>query len=671
MAVERPVKAMVPSQSLRRAVLAIAIALVAPPSPAQTAPPVITDRASYNAGSDVLVRLAVASGSVETGSTGPKAAVVIRYAGEPRPVATSALASSVANAYVKIWHIPESARTGRYEIALEPAGAVAIRSTSFTVYRKLVGIEEIALDKTFYTSGDLVGVTTKVRNLGARTLSGLRVEFSDRYWPWIGGPAARARASVVVLATNAKLAPGAEQSFRSSRAAVAPQVTEPTVHQYGVVVWDRDNQGVLAIAFSPLVIIHPVAGDGPQVYPSQFMFQRLNQVNVTAYRHFYPPAFDSAAIQFDHAHTMFPAGAQAGIKFTLQNPTSMAWHNLTLRARLRGPDGSATQEQTVAESLDLRPGGSAIEKSVTFELPSSPGHYRAEVEILQDSGPRLSTNYLELAVNPLPKSVLLFAAHEDDEGSWMGLIRAAAENHVPIRFVYFTSGDAGSCDLYYQHSCDSEQATRFGSIRMDEVRAALGHLGVPRDDIYFLGLPDGGSGMIWYDHLKTSDPFLDPLLGVDHAPYDGLVIPNLAYDRQSVVDAVKQLILKFRPEVVITAHPQQETHVDHVVANYFVTKALQDLRAAGAGVETIKVLVDRVYNPKEAPPTPYHYAGRSLYVSGETSALAQEAGWYHQSQGGNRAIGHLRDFDQLPRTVSCREILDWNEHAGWNEKRRE
>jgi hypothetical protein len=49
-------------------------------------------------------------------------------------------------------------------------------------------------------------------------------------------------------------------------------------------------------------------------------------------------------------------------------------------------------------------------------------------------------------------------------------------------------------------------------------------------------------------------------------------------------------------------------------------------------------------------------------------ALAQEAGWYYQSQGGNRAEGNLRTWNQLPRAEGYRKVLDWKEHEGWNEK---
>jgi hypothetical protein len=54
--------------------------------------------------------------------------------------------------------------------------------------------------------------------------------------------------------------------------------------------------------------------------------------------------------------------------------------------------------------------------------------------------------------------------------------------------------------------------------------------------------------------------------------------------------------------------------------------------------------------------------------------LAQEAGWFYQSQNsspqsGNHALGHLRSFDQLRRVEVHWQILDWKDHEGWNEKR--
>jgi hypothetical protein len=78
--------------------------------------------------------------------------------------------------------------------------------------------------------------------------------------------------------------------------------------------------------------------------------------------------------------------------------------------------------------------------------------------------------------------------------------------------------------------------------------------------------------------------------------------------------------------------------------------------------------VDRIFDPKSHPSTPYQYEDHEFYVSGEAMALAQEAGWFYQSQGANREQGNLRTWDQLRRSEGYRKVLDWKEHEGWNEK---
>jgi LmbE family N-acetylglucosaminyl deacetylase len=272
-----------------------------------------------------------------------------------------------------------------------------------------------------------------------------------------------------------------------------------------------------------------------------------------------------------------------------------------------------------------------------------------------------------LAANPLPHSILIFCAHQDDEGAHAGMIRAAVENHIPIHLVYFTCGDAGSCDRYYEHSCAPDEALNFGALRMEEARRSLGHLGVPRENIYFLGLPDGGSGQIWYDHVEDSRPYLSVLLASEHAPYEDVAQPNLPFARHAVVEAAKRFILEFHPEVIYTGHPD-ERHVDHRTNNWFVVKALQELLRAGEVRPDLTLLTDQVYGPGPQAHAPYHYQKHVLSVSGDAMTVAQEAQWYYQSQSGNRVLGRLRTFDQLRREEVHWQIVDWKDHEGWNEK---
>jgi LmbE family N-acetylglucosaminyl deacetylase len=681
----------------REKVLALAVLItllgvswvVWPPSPRLNAHPqtslqAVTDRTTYNVDSEVRLQV-LPPESQELTSAPLDVVAFVRYAGEDQPVnkeGTTILSNvslpgeASAADYRTLWKIPTDALPGRYEIDLVARDSKTHaeilstpRATSFAVHRKLVEIDRIQLNKAFYAPGDAVGCRVSIRNLTDHRLEGLRVEFSDRYWPWIAGPAELAAASIVTLTDRLSLLPEGETQLSSERAAVAKAVSRPAIHQYGVVVWDRDRKNVYDIAFSPLVFINPPGVDAPRPYPGQYIYPRLDAVNTSSYRHFHPGQFGSGAIQFDTGHTMFPSGAEVTVKFWIVNPTDTTWRRVSVRARLVGPNEKELAKQVVAEQVDLNPHSAPLVKESEFSIPQdASGLYQVRVEVTEASGRELASNALELAVNPLPKSLLLFCAHEDDEGTQMGFIRALVENHLSVRVVYLTSGDAGSCDRYYEHSCGPAEALNFGALRMEEARAALGHLGVSREDILFLGLPDGGSGKIWYDHTRSSDPYLSVLLASDRAPYEGLFRPNLPFAREAVVEAVEEIIKKFQPEVVFTSHPPAEGHIDHILNNYFVVKALQQLLREGAISPNIEVRVDRIFDPKSYPATPYHYEDHTFHVSGEAMALAQEAGWYYQSQGGNRAEGNLRTWDQLPRSEGYRKMLDWKGHEGWNEK---
>jgi LmbE family N-acetylglucosaminyl deacetylase len=674
-------------QSTFLKVLVLMAGLLAAAWPAQPQGEVvpIPDQTAYDIGSEVRVRLVkVKTGSRPEQPSDPalrEILATVRYAGEQQPSAPSVVIpgselpgdTNSPSGYRLLWTIPATARTGRYEVDVvedNPSSRAvywrAPHAASFTVYRKLIHIEEIRLDKTFYAPGDAVAAAVRLSILTDQPLAGLQVEFSDRYWPWIGPTGGSTDLHIVSLAKDLTLPPHTLKQLSSTRVAVAEDVKQPAIHQYAVIAWDDSRQTVYDIAFSPLVFVAPPGVTEPKAYPAGYPYPNLGAVDFASYRSFYSAELDSAVIQLDHSHTMWALGSDAVAYFTVGNPTTAPWRGVSIRARLLSPQGTELRSNVVAEALDLDPNGSRISKQTTFSLPErASGTYRVEVQVKSASGEVLGSNRLEWGVNPLPKSILVFCAHEDDEMGHGGMARAAVENHIPIHYVYFTSGDAGSCDRYYQHSCSPAEALNFGALRMDEARAAVGHLGVSRDDIYFLGLPDGGSGEIWYKHLKPANPYLDPLLATDHAPYEGLEQPNLPYARDSVVEAAKGIIKRLGPDVIYTAHPPDPRHIDHKVNNYFVVKALQELLKEGAVSSDVQVLVDAVIDPKMQPATPYHYRDYDFYLSGEVKALTQEAGWFYPSQGVSR---RLKTFDQLPRKETYRQVLDWKEHVGWNER---
>lgn len=650
----------------------------------QASPEAVTDRVTYNAGEQVALRLILPS--PQEMRTLNSYLFSVRFAGDEKPLAEGLIlgkqqhpgkAARSPLQYEPLWKVPLEARPGRYEIDLrvqDPKSRQVIQEypgvCSFVVHRQVIQILSAAVTQPFYRSGDAIGCKVQIQNLADRPIAGLRVEFSERYWPWIVQQTQKVGTGIETLDNHLTLKPHQQATEVSSpNCAVAVTTGQPVIKQYAAVVWDRDRKDVYAIAFTPLVFINPPGVVGLRPYPGQYVYPSLGAVNTTSYRNFHPAPFGADAIQFDTQHTMFASGSKAKVRFSLTNPTDTPWRQVSVYAHLMSPEGIELASHSLMERAELNPHTAPLNQEVSFTLPKGgSGLYRIRARITDDAGNNVAAKDLELGVNPLPDSALIFCAHEDDDGTQMGFIRALVENHVSLRVVYFTSGDAGACDRYYQHSCGPAEALNYGPIRMQEARAALGHLGVAPENILFLGLPDGGSGKIWYEHPRTSAPYLAVLLASDHAPYEGLFRANLPYARDAVVEATEEIIKKFQPEVIFTVHPPAEGHIDHIVNNYFVVKALQELLRAGAISSNVEVRVDRIFNAKEHPTTPYRYEDHQFYVSGEVMALAQEAGWFYQSQGGNQAEGNLHTWSQIPRSEGYRKVLDWKDHEGWNEK---
>jgi LmbE family N-acetylglucosaminyl deacetylase len=279
----------------------------------------------------------------------------------------------------------------------------------------------------------------------------------------------------------------------------------------------------------------------------------------------------------------------------------------------------------------------------------------------------LARTTTEIAVNDLPASLLVICAHEDDEQAYTGLMRAAVEAKIPVHLLTLTAGDVGECERYFDKPCGPNEAREFGTVRLEETAEVLEHLGIPRDNFIDLGLPDGGSGAIWFEHKDSSNPFLSIYLACDHAPYENVYKPNLPYARDAVIEAIRQVITNLHPAMIALTGPD-ERHVDHRTANWFAIKACQELlKAKGLDPQTV-VLADQVYGSGGFKPAPYKYESFVVHLSGEAAALSQEVTWMYQSQDGNLAEGNKKTLAELPREEKHLRIMDWQEHEGWNEQ---
>ena len=642
------------------AALIIGLSSMTPPGLfAETA--IATDQTNYNVGSAVMVRPVSAGQEVAS----------IRYAGQSVPFEKGIRLSG--DGYQLLWTIPWSAKTGRYEIDLTTPTGESLRGVAgFAVHRQLAKVISFDLDKTFYTSGDPVNPRIVVQNISNQTLHHLQVEFENYTYPWIAPAADEKPAWKTIAATSLSLAPGATKEFHLEKAATvqSPPGSQAFVY-FSAVIRDSDEPDhVYDLAFALPAITAPLTSSATKTYPSLYLYNNLERVPASqAYRSFYPPPYISEVIHFNQTHTMFRTHAPLSFSFRIEKNPGLSLRRTRLDVSVVDRAGKRLSYQTVD--------GPLLGSHQVAVHPMEAGLYTLVVAVKSPGGTVSAHSNLDFAVNDLPKSILVFCAHEDDDTAYPEIIRAAIENNIPLHIVYFTSGDAGGCDRYYMHSCDAARAMDFGEVRMGEARASLGHLGVPVDHISFLGLPDGGMEQIW--HSLTSDkPYLSVLLASEHSPYKDAAIPNLPFARDAAVTAAEEFITKYKPEMIITGHPD-ERHVDHRTNNWVVVKAMQNLLKSGSISTDTQLIVDQVYGPGPQKHAPYQYEKFQFYVSGEAALLGQEATWYYQTQDGNHQQAEIVTYDKLPRDASPLHfgnyhwpyphfrILDWQKHEGWNE----
>ena len=593
------------------------------------------------------------------------------------------------------WPIPPQAPTGLYTVTLraedrtehQPLGTKKVRG--FVVYKKLVRISRATIDKTIYNVGEPIACEVALENLSDGDLKDLRVEFSNANYPWIALfgqeghenpalaikvlrdhlniPAGGAATIPMMPAGRATLLQGQQKEVVGSGLPVRNEkVPPPEVNMYTVAVWNAGRTVLYDMQFTTPAIVRTWDRDLPKPYSRNYTHPYNADIDYTKYREFYPPGQLSAAITMDHSHTLYQPGDKVTLKLTATNLTNKL--GLEVGAKIKDPAGRVFDAPEGLGVTHIQPGAKVEVSYDVWTIPADalPGVYSITVTTPGPGGGVGASTTIEIAVNRLPASLLVINPHEDDEHAYAGLIRAAVEARIPVGAVILTGGDVGVCERYYDKPCSPNEAREFGKVRMEEAAEALEHIGLTRDKLTILGLPDGGSGAIWSEHKKSADPFLSIYLACDHAPYDNVYKPNLPYARDAVLEAIKQIILNFHPAMIALPHPD-ERHVDHRTTNWFVVKACQELLKEKLLDPQTVVLADEAYGSGGFKPAPYKYESYVVHVSGEAAALKQEMGWIYQSQDGNLSEGERKTFSDLPREEKHLRIVDWQEHEGWNE----
>ncbi len=211
--------------------------------------------------------------------------------------------------------------------------------------------------------------------------------------------------------------------------------------------------------------------------------------------------------------------------------------------------------------------------------------------------------------------ILILAPHPDDETlAAGGLIQEAIALELPVRVCFFTMGDNNEIASLFtrKHPVQMPGAVpSMGTLRRKEAIAAATQLGLSTNDLVFLGYPDSGTLDIWNHHWRKVPPFRSMITRANAVPYNQALTPGSAYASEDILDDLEEVILEFRPTMVLVSHPADH-NVDHRAFYLFTRVALWHLEPAGILPDVLAYPVHftqwpepRQYHPMRPAAPPY------------------------------------------------------------------
>ena len=237
-------------------------------------------------------------------------------------------------------------------------------------------------------------------------------------------------------------------------------------------------------------------------------------------------------------------------------------------------DLSETRRQRLLQQIPLQSkGGTSLRKcalalvlAALFVQASLPARAQ-QMDLL---APLLSPN----------TRLMVFSPHPDDESLGVGgLIQQVLNRGGKVRLVFLTSGDGFPEGVELEDRISHPTARdyrKYGKERETEALEALSVLGMKKEEVTFLGFPDGGLCYLLYTFLSDPRAYKSPFTHEKHPPSSEMILPHTDYNGADLRKELVRLLADFQPNIVATT-PAHDQHPDHCATYHFVREALSDL----------------------------------------------------------------------------------------------
>lgn len=178
-------------------------------------------------------------------------------------------------------------------------------------------------------------------------------------------------------------------------------------------------------------------------------------------------------------------------------------------------------------------------------------------------------------INIAEKTVLLLAPHADDaEIAAFGLYSSAKKSYI----VTITAGEEGKCDYCGLFESKKDQLIHKGKLRVHDALSIPMLGGVTTEQCAMLGY--FGKSLKWMYHNQdktaisksTGIENLDFFRRTEHTRFLSSDTKTANWD--ALVEDLYECILNIQPDIIVTVHPQIDSHSDHIYTTVALCEAL-------------------------------------------------------------------------------------------------